>query len=146
MKINIGVLIGILLLAVIAVAAFLRFSLPAGSVQAFADRSVYELDDILEVFVQNDFGREVCFSSCYPYLMEMQAQDGGWGEYVYGDCGWDDQAADCVPSHGAKKFRIFLADASVGVHRLKLPLCFDCAGESFKPEQAIYSNIFNIQK
>lgn len=147
MKTNIKVLIGITAVLVLAAVLFLIFPQKSGSAQASVDRAGYQIGEKVELTVENGFNREICFSSCYPYIMEIQNKKGEWEEYVYQDCASPDRAIDCVPARALKKFRIAPEDAEIGVHRLKIPVCFDClAGQSFGSDQALYSGTFIISR
>lgn len=136
------------ILVVGALAAFLFFALlqKNGTAQAFVDRDNYQVGESLEVAVTNDFDRKMCFSSCYPYLMERRREDGKWEEYEYSNCPDNNLAADCILVRAQKKFRIMLDDVVPGVHRLKINACVGCAAaENFVFEREIYSNIFEIK-
>jgi hypothetical protein len=146
MKTNARVLIGIFIVSILSVILFLSFFQKSGAAQISLNRAEYSPGETLEVVVENDFGQEICFSSCYPYLAEIRDQSGEWKEYVYQDCPETARAADCVPPRDLKKFRVALEDMPTGVHRLKVPFCLECvAGEGFQAEQALYSPVFEIK-
>lgn len=146
MKLIIKILIAILAIAILAAILFLAFPQRGEAVRAFVDRGNYQVGEKLEVAVENDFGREICFSSCYPYLMEKQQENGNWEEYDYPDCSGANRAVDCVPASGRKKFRVALDDVAAGIHRLKINACVGCAAAgAFTTEQTIYSDIFEIR-
>ena len=146
MKTNARILIGILIVSILSVILFLSFFQKSGAAQISLNRAEYSPGEALEVAVRNDFGREICFSSCYPYLAEIRDESGKWKEYVYQDCPEAAVAADCVPSRDLKKFRVVLEDMPAGAHRLKIPFCLECAsGGNFQPEQAVYSPVFEIK-
>jgi len=146
MKTNARILIGILIVSILSVILFLSFFQKSGAAQISLNRAEYSPGETLEVVVENDFGREICFSSCYPYLAEIRDQSGEWKEYVYQDCPETARAVDCVPPRDLKKFRVALEDIPLGVHRLKVPFCLECvAGEGFQAEQALYSPVFEIK-
>ena len=145
MKTNIKILTGILAIPVLAAVLFLFFPRENGSAHASVDRTDYQAGETMELVMENGFKREICFSSCYPYIMEIQNEKGGWEAYVYQDCPAPDVAIDCIPASGSKKFRILLDDPMIGAHRLKIPVCFDCsAGQNFKSDQMLYSGTFTI--
>lgn len=146
MKTNARILIGILIVSILSVILFLSFFQKSGAAQISLNRAEYSPGEALEVAVRNDFGREICFSSCYPYLAEIRDESGKWKEYVYQDCPEAAVAADCVPPRDLKKFRVVLEDMPAGAHRLKIPFCLECAsGGNFQPEQAVYSPVFEIK-
>ncbi|GMX58097.1 MAG: hypothetical protein YFSK_4360 [Candidatus Yanofskyibacterium parasiticum] len=146
MKTNARILIGILIVSILSVILFLSFFQKSGAAEISLNRTEYDSSGTLEVAVKNDFGQEICFSSCYPYLAEIRDQNGEWKEYVYQDCPETARAVDCVPPRDLKKFRVALEDMPAGVHRLKVPFCLECAaGENFQPEQAVYSPVFEIK-
>lgn len=143
MKIKNKVLV--VFLAIVAVAAlFWILSIPKG-VEGTTDRQNYNLGDALEIEIKNNLGAQVCFSSCYPYLIEWKNKDGLWEQYSYDDCGEADIAADCVPANGTKRFRLPLLDMETGLNRLKIPVCVDCSeGREFAQESVLYSNEFQV--
>jgi|GEM_PF-538988 len=146
MKLSIKILIGFLAVVILGTAFFLAFLQKDGAARAFVDRGSYQVGENLEVTVENGFNRDICFSSCYPYVMETKRENGQWDEYDYPDCLEAARAVDCVPPREFKKFRIRLEDAAAGVHRLKIAACVGCAAnESFKSQQVLYSDIFQIK-
>ena len=146
MKTNARILIGILVVSALSSVLFLLLFQKSGAAEISLNRTEYDSSGTLEVAVKNDFGQEICFSSCYPYLAEIRDQNGEWKEYVYQDCPETARAVDCVPPRDLKKFRVALEDIPLGVHRLKVPFCLECAaGEGFQAEQALYSPVFEIK-
>ncbi len=146
MKLNIKILIGFLAVVILGTAFFLAFLQKDGAARAFVDRGSYQVGENLEVAVENGFNRDICFSSCYPYLMERQQENGSWEEYDYPECLEANRAIDCVAASGKKKFRVALDDVAAGIHRLKIAACVGCAAnESFKSQQVLYSDIFQIK-
>ena len=146
MKTNAKVLIGILVVSALSAILFLLLFQKSGAAEISLDRAEYSPGEALEVTVKNDFDREICFSSCYPYLVEIRDGNGEWKEYVYQDCPEAARAVDCVPPRDSKKFRVALEDMLTGIHRLKVPFCLECAaGENFRPEQTLYSPVFEIK-
>ncbi len=137
------VLVGVLLAVS---AALLWFWLSAKPVEGVTDRDNYMPGDPLTINVKNGTGKAVCFSSCYPYLVERRDGAGDWAQFEYDDCPYPEVASDCVPAGGIKKFRLPLDEAEVGLNRLKLNICFDCAaGDPFLAESVIYSNVFEVK-
>ena len=146
MKTNARILIGILVVSALSSVLFLLLFQKSGAAEISLNRTEYDSSGTLEVAVKNDFGQEICFSSCYPYLAEIRDGNGEWKEYVYQDCPETAVAADCVPPRDSKKFRVVLEDMPAGAHRLKIPFCLECAGgEVFQAEQALYSPVFEIK-
>jgi len=145
MKTNARILIGILVVSALSSVLFLLFFQKSGAAQISLNRAEYNPGEALEVSVRNDFGREICFSSCYPYLAEIRDQSGEWKEYVYQDCPETARAADCVSPRDSKKFRVALEDMPAGTHRLRIPFCLECAAGNFQPEQTLYSPVFEIK-
>jgi len=66
MKTNARILIGILIVSILSVILFLSFFQKSGAAEISLNRAEYSPGETLEVVVENDFGREKCFSSCYP--------------------------------------------------------------------------------
>ena len=142
MKIYIKILIGFL--GAVAAASLLFFLLPR-PVEGITDRDSYRAGEMLDISVKNNLGRAICFSSCYPYLIESRQKFGVWEQYRYDDCPEAEAAVNCIPPQATKKFRLALDDAQVGLNRLKLAVCENCApGGLFKADLTIYSNIFKI--
>jgi hypothetical protein len=143
MKNYIKILIGVL---IVAVTGFFWFWKTARTVEGVTDRNNYNLGDALAISIKNNLGQTVCFSSCYPYLLEKQNVGGGWDQYLYESCSQKDIAADCISADGVKKFRLSLAEADAGMNRLKLQVCVNCApGREFKANSALYSNVFEVK-
>jgi Archaeal fructose 1,6-bisphosphatase len=104
MKTNARILIGILVVSALSSILFLLLFQESGAAEISLNRTEYNSGGTLEVAVRNDFGREICFSSCYPYLAEIRDESGKWKEYVYQDCPEAAVAADCVPPRDLKNF------------------------------------------
>jgi hypothetical protein len=133
-------------LAVIAVLTVVFFAARSRPISVTTDQSVYRAGGALEVGIKNNFNEPICFSSCYPYLMEKEDKSGNWEMYAYMDCPKPDQASDCVAAGSEKKFRLPLQEIETGQTRLKIPVCVGCAaGQPFKASDVLYSNSFEIQ-
>jgi hypothetical protein len=140
------ILFGFLVIAIAAVVGIWAAD-RARAVEIFTDRQDYKLGDALEVTIANELGKAICFSSCYPYLVEKLDKKGQWEQYAYENCPNSEIAADCVAAGAKKIFRLSLADAEGGMNRLKLPLCVDCvSGQNFSANTTFYSNDFQIIK
>ena len=114
------------------------------SVQIATDKNDYQVGSSLLVNINNKTGKNLCFSSCYPYYLEKDAN--GWSDYDYGDCPKKDEIAKCVPQNEIKVFKINLSQVDTGTHRIKIPACVGCqVGQDFNANETFYSNLFEIK-
>ena len=117
--------------------------------QWFTDQNGSEqelLDDVAKVEIINNESETICFSSCYPYV--MQAKHNSWDLYSYPQCEEDNIAETCIPPNQLKAFAISLNGMFLEptMHRLAIPACVGCAvGEQFRVDKIIYSNEFEIK-
>lgn len=117
-------------------------------IKALTEKQSYSQVDELKVEIENEEGRTVCFSSCYPYMMQ-QIKGNGWTDYSYPQCEKENIVETCIDSNQLKAFAITLNEMSLesAVHRLVIPVCIGCAiGEQFRVDKIIYSNEFEIKK
>lgn len=136
-----NILIGLAVLAVLVL--FLLIGGQKG-IEVVTDKSSYVDGTSVMVNIRNNSGDKVCFSSCYPYYMEKKAA--GWVAYDYGDCRKKDEASKCVQARQIKTFRINLAQADKGLHRLRIPACVGCEiGQDFRADKVFYSNLFEVK-
>ncbi len=111
------------------------------------DKGDYSSVGELKLKVENGTGKEVCFSSCYPY--SIQGKGDGWGNYAYSGCDKEDTVSTCVDPKGTKAFAITLGDFNLDYdyHRLAIPACIGCAvGDKFRADKTFYSNEFLVNK
>ena len=141
MKTTIYIVIGVVALTVAVLGIFLGKS---GSVGISTDKLEYAPGDSQIVSIKNDFGKTICFSSCYPYRLEKR--DDEWKAYEYDECSDEDVVDICISQSGIKKFKIALDEAEAGVHRISIGACVDCSlGEPFKEDMIFYSNSFEVK-
>ncbi|MBZ9571894.1 hypothetical protein KJA15_00945 [Patescibacteria group bacterium] len=117
----------------------------SGNVLITTDKTEYEQKETLRVKIKNNFRKNVCFSSCYPYYLERKTEE--WKSYLYGDCQKKDLIETCVNPGEVKAFEITLSPVEAGLHRIAIPICSDCkTGEEFKESRKFYSNEFTIKE
>ncbi len=117
------------------------------SLVVVTDKNGYVSSGELKLKVENSMGKEICFSSCYPY--SIQDKGDGWGNYAYTGCDKEDTISTCVGSKGVKAFAISLGNFSLGYdyYRLAIPACIGCAvGDKFRADETFYSNEFLVNK
>ena len=136
--------VGITILVIIILIALL---LPQkGSVNIITDKTEYKLGDILKVKIENNSGKTICFSSCYPYIFERK--NGEWESYHYVDCLDKDVTKICVGPKKIKAFELSVPFLLIEKesHRLAIPACIGCNfNEEFRENQKLYSNDFIIK-
>jgi len=128
-------------------ALYLNFLKDRESIKALTEKKRYSANEELKVKVENNSEKKVCFSSCYPFL--IQTKGDGWNNYNYPNCDKENVAESCIDSKGLKAFGISLSEmyAEPALHRLAIPACIDCAmGEQFRVDKILYSNEFEIKK
>lgn len=144
-----------ILLAVVFIAGIFLYlnmdagqgSAESGSIIALIDKYDYSHADKLRVEIENKEGKSICFSSCYPYVLQMK--NIGWNDYSYSGCEEQNVAEICIDPGQLKAFEIPLNEISLkpAVHRLAIPACIGCAiGEQFRVDKIIYSSEFEIKK
>jgi hypothetical protein len=114
--------------------------------KAFTEKNDYSESEELKVEIINNESETICFSSCYPYV--MQAKHNSWDLYSYPQCEEDNIAETCIPPNQLKAFAISLNGMFLEptMHRLAIPACVGCAvGEQFRVDKIIYSNEFEIK-
>jgi len=108
------------------------------------DKTEYETGGILKVKIKNNFGENICFSSCYPYLLESKNEK--WESYKYVECQRFDGNGHCLKAGELKAFELTLPQISDGSHRLAISVCIGCQSEdTFKEDMRFYSNEFSIK-
>ncbi len=114
------------------------------NVLVLTDKTEYNIGETLKITIKNNLRKNICFSSCYPYYLEIK-EGQEWKPYSYGVCGKSDIIEYCVNSRENKTFEIDLFSASKGHHRISIPVSFDLkTGEKFKEDKRFYSNEFEI--
>ena len=99
-----------------------------------------------KVKISNGLDKKICFSSCYPYYLEIE-KAGSFESYPYLECEGKDLSGECVYPNDARMFEFPLEMSESGKHRMAIPYCMDCEqGSEFKKENWAYSNEFNFVK
>ena len=108
------------------------------------DKAEYESGGILKVKIKNNFGEQICFSSCYPYYLEIKNEE--WKSYKYVECQKLNGNGHCMKAGELKTFELTLPKVQEGLHRLAIPVCLVCQSEKeFKEDTRFYSNEFSIK-
>lgn len=146
-KIPKKIVVGLIVAAILS--GLLWFLSRPKNVEAVTDRNEYKTGANLEIAINNNFGKTVCFSSCYPYYLQLlppgEADKLNWQNYEYAKCQKRDIITTCMPDKGAKTFEINLDSVDAGTNRIMIPVCVGCsAGEEFKQGDIIYSNNFKV--
>lgn len=138
-------IIAISLLAAVGISLFKwwYFDVRPINVSITTDKIEYNSDGVLKVAIKNDSDKDVCFSSCYPYVLEKR--DKTFRSYPYVACQKPDLNGYCVAPHQSKFFQINLPYSEGGSHRLVVSACVGCRiNEVFRESRKLYSNEFNI--
>ena len=117
-----------------------------GLVNIVTDKNEYALGDILKIKIENNSGKTICFSSCYPYFFERK--NGEWESYHYVNCLDEDVTEICINSKKIKAFELSipLLPVKEGPHRIVIPACIGCdTNKTFEENQKFYSNDFIIK-
>ena len=108
------------------------------------DKTEYDKEGILRLKIKNGSREDVCFSSCYPYLLERK--EGTWLGYEYAECTNLNSRDGCVKTKQEKAFELTLPKVPSGVHRLAIPACVSCHDKDiFEEKNRFYSNEFVIK-
>ena len=115
--------------------------------EAITNKREYAAGSSLDVGIQSNLGKAICFSSCYPYLLQKEEDgNGNWQNYTNAECLSSDVVSTCVPDKGFKEFRLSLDSVETGAHRMMIPICLDCQiGQGFRQDEILYSNIFQVR-
>jgi hypothetical protein len=109
------------------------------------EKTEYSAGDSLRLKIKNKYGKELCFSTCYPYFLERK--DKTWQRYSYAECNKINIHNGCIQNNKEKAFELTLPEVQGGLHRIVVPVCFDCdPNENFKAELNFYSNEFVIKE
>jgi len=139
------------LLIVFIVFTFFRFAkdlkkyfMASASLIITTEKAEYLAGDNLRLKIKNDSGKELCFSTCYPYFLERKEEN--WERYNYVECKQTNIHNGCIKSEKEKAFELTLPEVEAGLHRLVVPVCSECKPEEgFKEETEFYSNEFLIK-
>ena len=144
-KILIFIIIGFLIIfAIILWMGWKGYQLGKGGILITTDKTEYEAGGTSKVKIKNNFSKQICFSSCYPYLLERKNEK--WESYKYAECQEFDGNGHCMKAGELKAFELTLPQISDGSHRLAIPVCVGCKSEDpFKEYTRFYSNEFIIK-
>jgi len=139
------------LLIVFIVFTFFRFAkdlkkyfMASASLIITTEKAEYLAGDNLRLKIKNDSGKELCFSTCYPYFLERKEEN--WERYNYVECKQTNIHNGCIKSEKEKAFELTLPEVEAGLHRLVVPVCSEYKPEEgFKEETEFYSNEFLIK-
>jgi hypothetical protein len=139
----------VLVIIVIAVCVFIYIKaiMMRDSVKIVTEKGSYNANEELKLDIANNAEESICFSSCYPYL--MQENKNGWENYDYSECDKENVVEKCISPKELKAFGITLDVAWVksALHRLAIPACIGCnIGDKFRVDKTFYSNEFEINK
>jgi hypothetical protein len=138
------IVVFLILLAIIFLMAWKGYQLEKGGISIVTDKTEYEAGGNLKVKIKNNFGKQICFSSCYPYLLE--SKNDNWKSYEYPECQKFDGNGHCIKAGDLKAFELTLPERIKGIHRLAIPVCIGCKSEDpFKETTRFYSNEFTIK-
>lgn len=113
---------------------------------AIIEKDSYSMEENGRVKITNKTEGKICFSSCFPYYLEVKKGE-EFESYSYLNCDTPDVVEKCLDPLGSETFEFSFALLEEGIHRLAIPLCLDCnEGEDFKEEQRLYTNEFNLYK
>ncbi|MBZ9569732.1 hypothetical protein KJA16_02315 [Patescibacteria group bacterium] len=139
-------IIGIVILfSVIGWMAWKGYQLQKGEVIIITDKTEYKKGEILRVKIKNNLWENICFSSCYPYLLERKNKK--WESYKYVECHDFNGNGHCINVGKEKAFELTLPEVPDGLHRLTIPVCIGCKKEdTFREDKGFYSNEFTIKE
>jgi hypothetical protein len=138
------IIVFLILFVIIFWMAWKGYQLQKRDLSIVTDKTEYESGGILKVKIKNNFGEQICFSSCYPYLLESKNEK--WESYKYVECQKLNGNGHCMKAGELKAFELTLPQISDGSHRLAIPVCIDCQSEgNFKEDMRFYSNEFTIK-
>ena len=115
-------------------------------IRVFTEKGEYLSSEELKIEIENDTEDTICFSSCYPYL--MQEKNGSWNSYNYSECPEENIVEKCIEPKDLKAFAITLGNNFINsaIHRLAIPACIGCAiGDKFRVDKILYSNEFEVK-
>lgn len=140
-----SVLLAIIVLTLIIVAGLAPSDRNRSSgLEITTEMEGYDKEDLLKVKIVNKTDKDICFSSCYPYYLEREKEE-GWKSYSYSNCSDENLAVACIVSKDVKAFELVLPPTIEGSHRLAIPICYDCdEGDNFEAQKKFYSNEFII--
>ncbi|HDZ54346.1 MAG TPA: hypothetical protein ENI19_01555 [Candidatus Nealsonbacteria bacterium] len=140
------VLIVVLLILIIGWFGWKGYKIKEEGATITTHKAEYLQGENPKIKITNDSREEICFSSCYPYYLEIN--EGGFESYQYGNCSEVDVVETCIKPSQIKTFEILLERSKTekGLHRIAIPACIGCAlYEEFRQDKWFYSNDFFIK-
>jgi hypothetical protein len=138
------IIIIVVLLLIIGWMGWKGYRLRKEGILIVTDKDEYTAGENLKVKIKNNFGKQICFSSCYPYLLENKNKN--WRNYKYAKCQRFNGNDHCIRAGDLKAFELTLPEAIKGVHRLAIPVCIGCKeSDTFREDKKFYSNEFTIK-
>ena len=120
------------------------YQLEKGEILIVTDKKEYITGSSLKVKIKNNFWENICFSSCYPYLLQHKNEK--WESYKYVECRKFNGNGHCISAKKEKAFELTLPPVPEGLHRLAIPICIGCKEKDpFKEDKRFYSNEFWIK-
>lgn len=140
----VSIVITLVLISIVSWLVWKSYQLQKGEVLISTDKTEYGKAGTLTAKIKNGFNEQICFSSCYPYLLERKNEN--WDSYQYNNCSEPSGNGSCVGAKEEKNFELALPEVPGGLHRLSIPVCVNCKKEdSFKEDKKFYSNEFLIK-
>lgn len=138
------IIIIVVLLLIIGWMGWEGYRLQKGGILIVTDKTEYEAGGDLKLKIKNNFPKQICFSTCYPYLLEQKNQN--WESYKYTECQEFDGNGHCIKAGDLKAFELTLPKAIKGIHRLAIPVCLGCKSKDpFHEDKRFYSNGFSVK-
>lgn len=107
----------------------------------------YNAEEKAVVIIENTSDKKACFSSCYPFYVQIQNPEKKF--YNYEECPYEDVANICIDPYQKKSFEIDLKGQAMIVpadYRLVVSACLSCnLGDAFKREEFFFSNEFRVK-
>lgn len=111
------------------------------------DKQEYSSEEKAKIIIENISDKKVCFSSCYPFYVQIQDQTKKF--YKYEECSFEDVASVCIDPKQKKAFEVDLKDqrilSSTNNYRFVISACLSCKlGDRFIKEGLFFSNQFKV--
>lgn len=133
------------ILFIFLVLGFILFIFEKQTLTISLNKYVYGTGEEVELKIKNYFfTKELCFSTCRPYLLEKKEEV--WYGYHYQTCMFPDKIEKCIKPGETKVFHLSLPDVLPDTYRLAVPVCNDCyLAQIFQETLRFYSKQFEIQ-
>lgn len=100
----------------------------------------YNAEEKAVVEIENISDKKACFSSCYPFYVQIQNPEKKF--YNYEECPYEDVANICIDPHQKKSFEIDLKGQAMTVpanYRFVISACLTCnLGDAFKRDEFFF--------